>query len=163
MVSISLKILILYIRQNLKTMSRCIHTFLSVGWPRVHRFHILVICPIKECHVQSGHHLALSLPSTCLLKNTHINMIHRSSHINHRIILGKLLDIALWWGANLKPVIWELYSTFIFIFCLPPKHVQYAEIKAMTELLVKNDINVNLNRDVQQYLSNILVFIDRRL
>lgn len=47
-------------------------TFLP-GWrPGVHRFHVLVVCPVEECHVQSWHHLPLSLSPSGPLRKEHI-------------------------------------------------------------------------------------------
>lgn len=38
-------------------------TFLPGGRPGVHRLHVLVVCPVEERHVQSGHHLPLTFSS----------------------------------------------------------------------------------------------------
>lgn len=38
-------------------------TFLGGTWPRVYRFHVLIVCPIKECHVQCWHHLSITMSS----------------------------------------------------------------------------------------------------
>lgn len=62
-------------------------TFLP-GWrPGVHRFHVLVVCPVEERHVQSWHHLPLSLSPSSPLRKEHITWSGRGGGTNFTLTL----------------------------------------------------------------------------